>query len=61
MRNVHKLLTVSLAAAALFVAPIPAQAAATEDTPQADQQFCNFVPRVCDALCISTPDGRCKK
>lgn len=60
MRAAHKLFTVSLAAAALFAAPIPAQAAATEDTPQADQQFCSFVPRVCEALCINT-ETRCKK
>jgi len=52
MRAVRKLFTVSLAGAALFAAPIPAQAAATETTPQADQQFCQFVPRICEALCI---------
>jgi len=56
----RKLLVVSLSAGALFVG-VPAQAAATEETPQADQQFCQFVPRVCEALCINEPDGRCRK
>lgn len=56
----HKLLVVSLSAAALFVG-VPAQAAATEETPQADQQFCEFVPRVCQALCLGEPERRCRR
>lgn len=60
MRAVKKLFTVSLAAAALFAGPMPAQAAATEETPQADQQFCQFTPRLCEALCIGQ-DTRCRR
>ena len=56
----RKLLVVSLSAGALF-GGVPAQAAATEETPQADQQFCQFVPRVCEALCIGEPEQRCRR
>ena len=58
-RFTRKLLVVSLSAAALFVG-VPAQAAATEETPQADQQFCQFVPRVCEALCLNE-ETRCRR
>lgn len=55
--TIRKLLVVSLSAGALFVG-VPSQAATTEDTPQADQNFCEFVPRICQALCIRQPN-RC--
>lgn len=61
MIQFRKIVGVALVAGALFAGAVPAQAAATEDTPQASENFCQFVPRVCEALCIGTPDGRCKK